>query len=78
VANNPKIYHDLVAAAGFSDKAAHYFPTQELRDALIKVLEAIHEQAHADWRDEVLYCFLLTKGDSMGALCETAWARLPK
>ena len=66
VVNNPKIQHELVAAAGFSDKASNYFSEQELRDAVLKVLEAIHEQASTDWRDEILYRFLLTRGDSLG------------
>ncbi|MEK7777026.1 MAG: AvaI/BsoBI family type II restriction endonuclease, partial [Chloroflexota bacterium] len=66
VVNNPRIQYELVAAAGFSDKAANYFSTQELRDALLKVLEVIHEQASTDWREEILYRFLLTRGDSLG------------
>jgi hypothetical protein len=66
VVNNPGIYNELVASAGFSDKAVDYISEHELREAVLEVLEAIHEQAQTDWREEILYRFLLTKGDSLG------------
>ncbi len=56
----------LVTAAGFSDKAAGYFSREELKDSLSKVLEAIEAENGKKWREEILYRFLLTRGDSLG------------
>ena len=65
------IREELIAAAGFSDKASSHFSSSELRQALKTVLDRIHEEsegAEIDWRDNVVYRFLLTKGDSMGGM----------
>lgn len=61
-----EIRYQLIAAAGFSDKAANYFTTSELKDKLVQVLITIQKEAGADWRAEILYRFLLTKGDTLG------------
>ena len=58
------IRDDLITAAGFSDKAAGYFSPEELDDSLLKVLEAIEAENGEKWREEILYRFLLTRGDS--------------
>ena len=60
------IQEQLIAAAGFSGKAANYFSAAELKSALLTVLETIHEHDRVRWRDAVLYRFLLTRGDSLG------------
>ena len=62
---------ELIAAAGFSDKASNYFSASELRQALNTVLERIYEESEGaaiDWRDNVVYRFLLTRGDSVGGM----------
>jgi type II restriction enzyme len=56
----------LITAAGFSDKAAGYFSSDELEDSLLTVLEAIRVEGGEKWREEILYRFLLTRGDSLG------------
>jgi len=60
------IQDDLITAAGFSDKAAGYFSSEELKDSLLTVLEAIEAENGEKWREEILYRFLLTRGDSLG------------
>lgn len=63
-----EIRDDLVTAAGFSDKATNYFSPPELKDALLKVLEEIENKAGSDWRTEIVYRFLLTRGDTLGGV----------
>jgi type II restriction enzyme len=60
------IQDELVAAAGFSDKATKYFSPAELQEALGKVIAEIKANAGAGWKDEITYRYLLTKGDSLG------------
>src|SRR5262249_17465335 len=61
---------DLLAAAGFSDKALNnlkeYRARGDLQPALDAVLKRIEETSPDNWRAEVLFRFLLTKGDSLG------------
>ena len=63
-----EIRGDLITAAGFSDKATNYFSPTELRDALLKVLEEIETKAGSEWRTEIVYRFLLTRGDTLGGM----------
>ncbi len=60
------IRDELVTAAGFSDKAAGYFSNDELEDSLLTILKAIETESGKKWREEILYRFLLTRGDSLG------------
>jgi type II restriction enzyme len=64
----PEIRDDLITAAGFSDKATSYFSTSELEEALLKVLREIEHRAGPDWRAEITYRFLLTRGDTLGGV----------
>lgn len=66
--NMKEIREDLIAAAGFSDKAASYFPSSELEGALLKVLQEIEKKAGSDWQAEIMYRFLLTRGDTLGGV----------
>ena len=61
-----QIRTDLLAAAGFSDKAQSHLSGEELTPALERVVGAIAEQQPDEWRQELLYRFLLTRGDSLG------------
>ena len=63
-----EIRDDLVTAAGFSDKATNYFSSSELENALLKVLREIERKAGPDWRTEIIYRFLLTRGDTLGGV----------
>jgi len=60
------IHTDLLAAAGFSDKARNHLGSDELTDALSRVVVQIAKEHGGKWREEILYRFLLTKGDSLG------------
>lgn len=57
---------DLMAACGFSDKARAKLTDQELDEVIEKVLNDIYSVAQQDFREEILYRYLLTKGDSLG------------
>lgn len=56
----------LATAMGFSDKAQRYFSDAELREAIQPVLDLITKNHQADFRTEILYRFLLTRGDTLG------------
>ena len=60
------VTEEMVAAAGFSDKATKYFSPSELESSLRSVLAPIIQDAGEDWRDALVYRFLLTRGDSLG------------
>lgn len=66
--NMKEIRGDLITAAGFSDKATNYFSPSELEDALLKVLQEIENKAGSDWQTEIVYRFLLTRGDTLGGV----------
>ena len=63
-----EIRDDLVTAAGFSDKATNYFSSSELENALLEVLQEIERTAGTEWRTEIIYRFLLTRGDTLGGV----------
>jgi len=60
------IQEALLTACGFSDKSTAYFNEEEQRATLVKILEVIADQAGDTWREEIVYRFLLTRGDSLG------------
>ncbi|OGL45914.1 MAG: hypothetical protein A2161_02055 [Candidatus Schekmanbacteria bacterium RBG_13_48_7] len=60
------IRNQLITAAGFSDKSQSHLSSQELIDSLKKVLDMIAEFSQDNWREQILYRNLLTKGDSLG------------
>jgi hypothetical protein len=64
----PEIRDDLITAAGFSDKATNYFSPSELEEALLRVLREIEQRTGSDWRTEITYRFLLTRGDTLGGV----------
>jgi len=66
--NMKEIRDDLITAAGFSDKATNYFSPPELKSALLKVLQEIENKAGSDWQTEIVYRFLLTRGDTLGGV----------
>lgn len=63
---NKKIHADLITAAGFSDKSIKYFNDDQLAKAVIDVIKIIGNQAGSNWREEIVYRFLLIRGDSLG------------
>lgn len=57
---------DLASACGFSDKARSHLTDAELNSAIKKVLTRIYKEAGQDFREEIVYRYLLTKGDTLG------------
>lgn len=52
--------------AGFSDKARSQLTEAELNGAIKKVLTRIYKEAGSEFREDILYRYLLTKGDTLG------------
>ena len=64
--SSPDIQTPLVAAAGISDKARKYFTPAGLENAIAEVLKTISSSNPDGWRAEIVYRFLLTRGDTLG------------
>lgn len=62
----PDIQKQLVAAAGISDKARKYFTPAGLENTVAEVLKVIADSNPYGWRAEIVYRFLLTRGDTLG------------
>lgn len=58
--------NDLASACGFSDKAKYRLTTIELNDSIKRVLQQIYKESGKDFRENILYRYLLTKGDTLG------------
>lgn len=58
--------NEIVAAAGFSAKSQSKFSKTQLLDAEKKIFEKIFSESKNSFREEVLYRYLLIKGDSVG------------
>jgi len=56
----------LLTAAGLSDKAINYFTEEDKDKAIIGLIENFLEPAGKYFVDEVVYRYLLIKGDSLG------------
>ena len=63
---SPKYRNDLTSACGFSDKARSQLTETELNSAIKKVLTRIYKEAGSEFREDILYRYLLTKGDTLG------------
>ena len=57
------IYAELAAASGFSKKATGHVSKRDIKRAL---QTSLRKMAGNDWRKELVYRFLLTRGDSLG------------
>ncbi|MBV9851674.1 MAG: hypothetical protein JO250_18550 [Armatimonadetes bacterium] len=62
----PQFRDDLITAAGFSEKARGHLNKEELDEAVKRVFDTLFAQAGAAFREEILYRYLLTKGDALG------------
>lgn len=60
------IQSELLTASGFSDKAKNRLSNLELTSAIKRVLQTVIEDNKDDWKTEILYRYLLTRGDSLG------------
>lgn len=56
----------LLAASGISDKAQKYFNDEDRIEALQQLIKETLIPAGNGFRDEIVYRFLLTKGDALG------------
>lgn len=61
-----KYRNDLAYACGFSDKARSQLTDAELNSAIQQVLSRICRGAGLAFREDILYRYLLTKGDTLG------------
>jgi len=66
VVNCQGIQDDLLYAAGFSNKARTHLSDEELQQALRRVILYIKRRSGSRWREELVYRFLLTRGDTLG------------
>ncbi len=62
----PSIREDLVSAGGFSEKSLAYIDEDNLKIAMRELFGKVMQQHRSDWREHILYRYLLTKGDSLG------------
>lgn len=56
----------ILTAAGVSDKAANHLTDEDKTNAIRGLIENFLEPAGQDFIDELVYRFLLTRGDSLG------------
>lgn len=61
-----EIRHALVTAAGISDKAANHLTDSDKRQAVLGLIEKYLEPAGANFVEELVFRFLLIRGDSLG------------
>lgn len=64
--NIKEIRLELASACGFSDKAISKLKSQELIEAIRRVLSKIYKNSNNNFKEEVVFRYLLTKGDSLG------------
>lgn len=57
---------ELISAGGFSEKAKTNLTTPELENALKEIIKKIMRESNHEFREEIVYRYLLTKGDSLG------------
>lgn len=62
----PTYRNDLLAAAGLSTKAAKHFTATDLDNHARAILNAVIQEAGSAWPEEIIYRYLLTKGDTLG------------
>ena len=70
--NDAEIRPAVLAAAGVSDKAARHFTEVEERAAIKDLVERYLIPAGANFPDELVWRFLLTKSDSVGGAMRNA------
>jgi type II restriction enzyme len=63
-----EIQDAFIAASGFSDKARSQLDPQVVISSVMKVLQTIQTQSPQSWRDEMVYRYLLTRGDTLGGI----------
>jgi len=64
--NIPDIQHALLTAAGVSDKATNHLQDSDKREAVDGLIENFLEPAGGNFVEELVFRFLLTRGDTLG------------
>ncbi len=64
--NISEIQSALLSAAGLSDKALNYFTVEDKKEAVQSLIDNFLEPAGEYFIDELVYRYLLIKGDSLG------------
>ncbi len=62
------IYPSLLTASGLSEKALGHLSDNDKTEAITDLIEKFLEPAGSDFVDELVYRFLLTKGDTLGGI----------
>ncbi|MEW6196289.1 MAG: AvaI/BsoBI family type II restriction endonuclease [Bacteroidota bacterium] len=62
------IYPSLLTASGLSDKALGHLTDDDKKEAITELIKKFLEPAGKDFVDELIYRFLLTKGDALGGI----------
>lgn len=62
------IYPSLLTASGLSEKALGHLSDTDKTEAITNLIEKFLEPAGNDFIDELVYRFLLTKGDALGGI----------
>jgi len=66
--NLTDIYPSLLSASGLSEKALGHLNDEDKKDAISQLIEKFLEPAGGDFIEELVYRFLLTKGDALGGI----------
>lgn len=64
--NIAEIQNSLLTASGLSDKSLKYFTDSDKNEAIEKMIKEFLEPAGDNFVDELVYRFLLIKGDALG------------
>ena len=64
--NSPDLRTGLLAASGLSNKSQKFLTEEDKTAAILGLIETFLEPAGKDFPDELVYRFLLTKGDALG------------
>ena len=63
-----EFYTPLLAAAGLSGKSLNHLTDNDKRDAIKNLIDKFLKPAGVNYIDEVVYRYLLTKGDTLGGM----------
>jgi hypothetical protein len=68
ILNLKDIYHSLLTASGLSEKALGHLSEENKTEAISNLIEKFLEPAGKDFINELVYRFLLTRGDALGGI----------
>lgn len=68
----PSIQSALLTAAGISGKAKNYFNLQDRQEAIQELITNFLEPAGSNFVEELVYRFLLIRGDALGGMMRNA------